>query len=98
MSAWFVFAALGFYPLAGSSQYMIGSPIFENVVLRSENWQLEITAYNASRENIYVQKAVIGNRVIDLKNGPFIYHNELVNSTLKFWMADKPPKYFSEFA
>jgi len=96
MSAWYVFASLGFYPLAGSTRYMLGSPIFERTVLQSEDWKLEIIANNASRRNIYVQKAVIGNRVIDMKDYPFIFHNELQNTTLEFWMSDHPPKFYSK--
>jgi len=37
-SAWYVFSALGFYPVCpGSDEYVIGSPLFERMILHLEN-------------------------------------------------------------
>jgi putative alpha-1,2-mannosidase len=46
MSSWFMFGALGFYPLSGSDIYMIGSPLFENVTIHRPNGDLRIITHN----------------------------------------------------
>jgi putative alpha-1,2-mannosidase len=47
MSSWFMFSALGFYPLAGSDTYIVGSPLFNNVTIHRAGGDLTITAYNS---------------------------------------------------
>ena len=55
MSAWYVFSALGFYPVApGSTQYVVGSPLFPRAVIRLENGQaFTIEAPSTSAERKY---------------------------------------------
>ncbi len=48
MSAWYVFAAMGFYPIAGGTEYWLGQPIFRRVVLTLPDGELEIRAPEAS--------------------------------------------------
>jgi predicted alpha-1,2-mannosidase len=57
MSAWYVFSALGFYPLAmGSPTYAIGSPLFKQATLHMQGGHdLVINAPNNSARNVYVQ-------------------------------------------
>jgi predicted alpha-1,2-mannosidase len=57
MSAWWLFSALGFYPLqVGSPYYVIGSPLFTRARVRLENGrELVINAPDNSAENVYVQ-------------------------------------------
>ena len=57
-SAWYVFSALGFYPVTpGAGEYVFGSPLFDKVTLRFENGKkLVIRAQKNSKENIYVQE------------------------------------------
>jgi hypothetical protein len=57
MSAWWLFSALGIYPLGvGSPIYVIGSPLFRRAVVRMDNGnELVVNAPNNSRQNIYVQ-------------------------------------------
>ena len=59
MSAWYVFSAMGFYPVCpGSSQYAIGSPGAEKVVLHFENGKsFTVTAKNNDKQNVYIQSA-----------------------------------------
>lgn len=57
MSAWYVLSALGFYPVCpGNKQYVIGTPLFDEVNLNLENGRmLSIRAQNLSDKNIYIQ-------------------------------------------
>lgn len=56
MSAWFIFSAMGFYPVTpGSDIYAIGSPLFDEVELKIGEKPLKIIAKNNSAEHIYVQ-------------------------------------------
>ena len=56
-SAWYLFSALGFYPLqVGSANYAIGSPLFTKATVHLENGQdLVVKAPNNSDTNVYVQ-------------------------------------------
>lgn len=56
-SAWYVFSALGFYPVCpGSGQYALGAPLFKKATVNLENGnKLVITAPENSRDNIYVK-------------------------------------------
>ncbi len=47
MSSWFMFSALGFYPLAGSDVYIVGSPLYDNVTIHRPAGDLTVTAYNS---------------------------------------------------
>ncbi|MFN8277471.1 MAG: GH92 family glycosyl hydrolase [Chitinophagales bacterium] len=59
MSAWYVFSALGFYPVCpGSGHYAIGSPLFELAVVHLENGKTITIATNAnSAQAVYIQSA-----------------------------------------
>ena len=61
MSAWYVFSAIGFYPVApGSTQYVIGSPIFESATITPAGGRpFTVRAVNASPANKYIQSAKI---------------------------------------
>lgn len=56
-SAWYVFSALGFYPVCpGSNEYVLGSPIFPKATLNLPNGKkLKITTANNNAENVYVK-------------------------------------------
>ena len=95
MSAWFVWSALGLYPVApASGEYALGSPIFPQVTLRLRpplgNGTLVIRALGASPENVYVQ-AVERNGTPLVE--PFVRHADLVTgeTVLTFRMGPKPP-------
>ena len=61
MSSWLVFSAMGFYPVTpGSTNYILGSPMFDKITLNLENGnQFIINAQNQSKENIYVQDVIL---------------------------------------
>lgn len=56
-SAWYVFSALGFYPVCpGTDQYVLGAPLFKNATVHFENGKtLEIKASQNSRTNLYIK-------------------------------------------
>lgn len=89
-SAWYVFSALGFYPVCpGTDEYALGSPLFENVKLYLQNGNtFKITASENSCENIYIRKAFLNSKEYT-KN--FIKYDEIQNGgNLKFEMSNKP--------
>lgn len=78
-SAWYVFSALGFYPVTpGVDQYVIGSPLFKKAILSLENGnQFIISAENNSAQNFYIQSTSLNGtnyrpnyiRFQDIQNG-----------------------------
>jgi len=64
MSAWYIFSALGFYPVTpGSGIYSIGTPVFPRVTLALENGKtLVIRAVNISDRNFYIQSASLNGK------------------------------------
>lgn len=92
MSAWYLFSALGLYPVApASDQYQLGSPVVKTAVLRLENGKtLTIEAKDQSDKNVYVKKVVV--------NGNTLKRNYLTNAEIMgggkitFYMDDKPSK------
>jgi len=77
MSAWFVFAATGFYPVTpGDNTYIIGSPLFEELLIHLPGKKkFRIMALNNSRENIYIQSASLNREEFTRS---FLYHDELM--------------------
>lgn len=61
MSGWYVFSALGFYPVTvGSDEYAIGSPLFDSATINMDNGkQIKIKANNNSKKNVYVQSVTL---------------------------------------
>lgn len=91
-SAWYVFSAMGFYPVApGTDEYPIGSPLFKKVTLNLENGKKTvISSENNSKENIYIESMTI-NGVEYPKN--YLTHGALINGeTINFKMSSTPNK------
>jgi len=94
-SAWYVFSAIGFYPVCpGQNVYVIGSPIFDKVTIRLDKpykkGKFVIEVKNVSRENKYIQSATLNRRPL---NKPWIKHSDIVNGgTLVFIMGPEPNK------
>lgn len=90
MSAWYVFGALGFYPVCPATPvYALGSPVFPYTEIHLENGRtFTVIARDASPENIYVISARLNGRPYD-KN--YITHNDIVSgSTLELEMGPNP--------
>jgi len=64
MSAWYIFSAMGFYPVApASGEYAIGSPALKRATMRLSNGStFTMTAENLSPENIYVQSVMLNGK------------------------------------
>ncbi len=88
LSAWYIFSALGFYPLAGSDWYLLGSPRFEEAVVHLPEGDLVVVAENFAPGNIYVQETILNGAPLQR---PFFRHGEIVNGgLLEFRMGPEP--------
>ena len=91
-SAWYVFSAMGFYPVCpGSNEYALGTPLFKKItVSRPERKSFVISAPKNSHENFYVNGLRINGKDWS-KN--FVRHEDLVNGAkLDFDLSAEPNK------
>jgi len=91
-SAWYVFSALGFYPVCpASDQYALGAPLFKKITFNLENGKkVVINAANNSDDNIYVKSLTINGKAYD-KN--WLSHKSLVEGEIiNFDMSAQPNK------
>lgn len=88
VSAWYVFSAMGFYPLAGTDKYWIGSPNVDSAEIALSNGNtLKVTAINQGAKNIYVEKVTLNG--VELE-GPYVTHDELMKGgELVFTMSSE---------
>jgi predicted alpha-1,2-mannosidase len=92
MSAWYIFASLGFYPVCpAGGYYVIGSPSFSKAEITMENGnKFIVIARDASPNNIYIQSAMLNGKPYT-KN--FILHSDIASGgLLEFVMGNKPNK------
>jgi len=95
MSAWYLFTALGFYPVnPASGDYMIGSPLFRRMTLKLANGKrFTVSAPNNSDTNIYIQSATLNNHPLTI---PVITWEQIQSgSTLTFVMGPTPSQWAS---
>lgn len=96
MSSWYIFSAMGFYPVNPSNGvYVFGSPLFDELKINlSENKSFTITAENNSDKNIYVQSVLLNGRDYPYS---YIKHEDIMKGgTLKFVMGSTPNKNFGK--
>ena len=90
MSAWYVFSAMGFYPVnPADSRYIIGSPLLDECTLKlAGNKEFHIRTIRKSPEDIYIQSVTLnGKKHKDF----FITHQDIMNGgTMVFKMGKKP--------
>ncbi|MGH9588657.1 MAG: glycoside hydrolase domain-containing protein, partial [Acidobacteriaceae bacterium] len=93
LSSWFVFAALGFYPVnAATGVYVIGSPLVKHAKLHNpaNGTSFSIIAENNSPDNLYIQNAMLNGKVLTRS---WITHAEIVaGGELHFHMGSEPDK------
>lgn len=77
MSAWYVFSALGFYPVCpGTPDYVIGSPLFDKATLTLGNGKIfTITALNNGPQRPYIRGAKLEGKPF---NRAYITHDEIL--------------------
>lgn len=89
-SAWYVFSALGFYPVTpATDQYVIGSPLFKKATLSLANGKkFTITAENNSVENFYIQSTTLNG--VNYTNN-YINYKDIQNGGEFIFNLDKKP-------
>ena len=89
-SAWYVFSAMGFYPVCpGSNQYVLGVPYFDKLTLHLENGkQLTVTAKGNSDDTRYVNAMTLNGETY---NHNYLTHDALMNGgNIVFDMSKTP--------
>lgn len=93
-SAWYVFSALGFYPVCpGADEYAIGSPLFKNALIHLENGNdIRIEARNLENKdealNVFISEMEINNK---RWNENFLNYGDLLDGArIEFMMHTKP--------
>ncbi len=97
MSAWYIFTAMGFYPLnPASGDYVIGSPLFSRVMLNLPNGKrFEITAAGNSDRNVYIQSVTLNGKPLDK---PIISYAQIeAGGSLHFQMGPKPSTWAADW-
>ena len=89
-SAWYVFSALGFYPVCpASDEYAVGTPLFKNAVIHLENGMtLEINAKGNDAHTPYVSDFRVDGRNAQ---SWFLSHEEIADgAVVDFYMSEEP--------
>ncbi len=89
-SAWYVFSAMGFYPVTpGSDQYVLGAPLFKKITLKLENGkEVVIKAPENSADNKYIQSMTFNGQEY---NKNWLSHSEMKKgAVIDFRMSAKP--------
>jgi predicted alpha-1,2-mannosidase len=90
MSAWYVFSALGFYPVCpGSGQYVLGAPFLPSMTLTLEGGKtFTVLAPNVSSKNRYVRSVKLNGKRLTRR---YLTREDVVNGgVLEFDMSSKP--------
>ena len=89
MSAWYVFSAMGFYPVNPvEAKYQLGTPLFNKVTIKTgPEKKFTITALRASDKDIYVKEVYLNDKKLDRT---WITHDEIMKGgELQFVMTDQ---------
>lgn len=91
-SAWYVFSALGFYPVTpGTGEYVLGTPLFRKAtVTLADGRELVVNAPENSSENLYVKDVRLNGRTVDVN---YVTHEQLTaGGKLEFTMGSEPAR------
>ncbi|MBM4104241.1 MAG: glycoside hydrolase family 92 protein [Planctomycetes bacterium] len=91
-SAWYVFSALGFYPICpGSGEYVLGAPLFQDATLHLQNGKtFRVLAPENSKKNLYIQSAKLNRRTY---NKTHLRHDDILKGgEISFVMSSEPNK------
>lgn len=91
MSAWYVFSAMGFYPVnPAGGVYIIGKPMLDKADIKISDKEFTIKVHNLNDKNIYIQSMKLNG---ENYNKLYITHQDIVKGgTLEFEMGIAPPK------
>ena len=91
-SAWYIFSALGFYPVCpGSNEYVLGAPLFKKAVMHLENGNIvTINAPANSDDNIYIRNLYIDGK--EYKHNYLLHDRLMQGVTIDAVMSDTPNK------
>lgn len=96
MSAWYIFTAMGFYPVNPvSGEYVVGSPLFDRISVRLPGVKapLRITSTGATTK-AYVESVTVNGQPL---RDPIITHEQIAHGAdIVFKMSDKPQAWASE--
>ena len=93
MSAWFVFSAMGFYPVNPvNGIYELGTPLFKKMQLHLDNGKIfTVNAPDVSKENIYIRSVKIDGKPYDKT---FITHEQIMSgATVDMEMSATPASF-----
>jgi predicted alpha-1,2-mannosidase len=91
-SAWYVFSAMGFYPVCpGSDEYILGSPLFEKMTVHLENGKkLQVNSPGNRKSTRYISDVKLNGKTYT-KN--YVKHLDLMDGArIDIQMSDKPNK------
>ncbi|WP_288733042.1 GH92 family glycosyl hydrolase [uncultured Phocaeicola sp.] len=91
-SAWYVFSALGFYPVCpGTDQYVLGAPLFKKATIHLENGKnVVINAPENSQSNIYIQDMKVNGQ--EYTKNYYTFPMFTNGATIDIRMGDTPNK------
>ncbi|MBN1559830.1 GH92 family glycosyl hydrolase [candidate division KSB1 bacterium] len=93
MSAWYIFSALGFYPVnPANGVYVLGSPLVHAAEIKMSDKTLKIVVKNNSPENIYIQAVKLNGQAYSKS---YITHQDIVQGgEIEFVMGAEPNESF----
>lgn len=89
-SSWYVISAMGLYSVCpGTTEYVIGSPLFPKMTIQLENGKkLVIEAPNNSKENVYIKSASLNGQPVTRN---YFHYDEIMNGgVIRYEMMDEP--------
>ena len=92
LCSWYVFSAMGFFPVTpGSGEYAIGSPFFNSIKIQMPNGKtFQVVAELCSKKNKYIQWATLNGKIL---NRPFLSHQDIIKGgKLHLAMGERPNK------
>lgn len=89
MSAWYLFSAMGFYPLVGSDRYILGVPLFPRIELAVPGGVFVIEAPGASSKHYAVRTVTLDGKPIT--NSELRHQDIRAGSTLRFTLSTSEP-------
>jgi putative alpha-1,2-mannosidase len=91
LSAWYIFSSMGFYPIAGSNIYQLGTPLFEEAEINMNGKILIIRSKNYTPGNFYVSKVWLNGILL---NRSWIRHAEIADGGLLELEMTSTPNFY----